>query len=165
MKKLILVRHAKSSWEFDVDDFERPLNQRGEANAPEMAERFLNYDIIPYLILTSGAKRAFDTAKIFAEKLNLPMEQLKIDNKLFHASSNLLLQLIKVQNEEDEYIMIFGHNPGLTDFINKIGEFRIENLVTCGMYGISWPDLWENFGNRKAKVFLYDFPKKKKDSL
>lgn len=162
MKKLVLVRHAKSSWDFpDLSDFDRPLNARGKRDAPKMAERFSPIEFTPDLILSSGAKRAFETAKVFAKVLNVPPTNLEIDNNLFHATESTLLQLIRVQKEGIHQIMIFGHNPGLTDFANRIGELKINNLATCGIYGIIWPGQWSDIGKSKAEVFHYDFPKKK----
>lgn len=162
MKKLILVRHAKSSWEnSNIKDFDRPLNSRGENNAPEMADRFLALNIIPNLILTSGAKRAYETAKIFAEKLKLTPSKLQVNNNMYHASATTLKNIIQAQNEALENIMIVGHNPGLTDLANLLGDLNIENLPTCGIYGLEIADQWKNIGNTQGKVFIFDFPKKR----
>lgn len=162
MKKLILVRHAKSSWDFpELSDFDRPLNARGERDAPIMAERFSKKGLIPDIILSSGAKRAYETAKVFADILNVPPPKIQIDNNLYHASEGTLMQIMRGQNEAVHQVMIFGHNPGLTDFANRIGDLKIDNLATCGIYGIIWPGQWSSLGKAKVEVFYYDFPKKK----
>ncbi|MDQ3392643.1 MAG: histidine phosphatase family protein [Bacteroidota bacterium] len=160
MKKLVLVRHAKSSWDdLMLDDFDRPLNARGKKNAPDMAERFLKLDISPNLILTSGAKRAYETARIFAEILNVQPEQLKIENQLFHASAGTLLNIVAAQKESMDNIMIFGHNPGITEFCNIVGNYIIDNLATCGIYGINCHAEWDKVGRWKGELFVYDYPK------
>lgn len=160
MKKLILVRHAKSSWDFpDLDDFDRPLNQRGERDAPQMAERLLQNSIVPDVMITSGARRAFETAKVFSNKLCVA--HVQVNNKLFHASSAALFQIVRALPEATKSIMIFGHNPGLTDFANAIGEIETDNISTCGIYGILWPATWKEIGSLKASTFIYDYPKKK----
>lgn len=160
-KKIFLVRHAKSSWaDPDLEDYDRPLNHRGERDAPEMAERFVKLGVEPDLIITSGAKRALKTAEVFFKKSGLPKHKFQINDNLFHAGTDFLLSLVKEQKESVQVLMLIGHNPGLTDFANKIGDYKIDNLPTCGIYGITWHKTWHELGRNKGEMFYCDYPKK-----
>lgn len=160
MKTLILMRHAKSSWNNpNLPDFERPLNKRGKFDALLMAEVLrelkLNFDYL----LTSSAKRAMDTAKIISDKLNL---QMTIDKNLYLASSTLILEIINRIDEEFSNILIIAHNPGLTSLANQISNYQLENLPTSGIIAFTFDGIWKDFGKKKCDFLFYEFPKKYK---
>lgn len=168
MKRLYLIRHAKSSWEdLDQKDIDRPLNDRGKTDAPRMGKRLKGRNIFPDVMLSSPAKRALDTCKVIAKTIGFPAERIKTDQRLYHANEDQLLNVIKEltdSNNDKEVIMVFGHNPGLTDFANSLLSETIENIPTCGVVGSeimvkSWKDT--TFGSGELKFF--DFPKNRKD--
>lgn len=163
MKRLLIVRHAKSSWEFSqLSDFERPLNSRGEQDVPDMALRFLSLGIRPDLIIASPANRALTTAQGFAEILAIPKHEILLDTDHYHASSDTLRALIRDFPDKHNCIMIFGHNPGLTYLINELSDLRLDNLPTCGVCGIEFQlNRWKDVKKGTGKKFYYDFPKNK----
>jgi phosphohistidine phosphatase len=147
MKKLFIIRHAKSSWDNPyLDDFDRPLNQRGENDAPRIGNHLKIKGIHPDLILSSTANRALTTAKIIGQWIGYPANQIISHPKLYHASASQLKKVIKSQNNGLTTIFLFGHNPGLTDLANLLSNARIDNIPTCGVLGIqftitSWDEI------------------------
>ncbi len=138
MKKLTIVRHAKSSWEFPgLSDFDRPLNKRGRRDAQLMANHSHHNEIQPDLFLTSPASRAVTTARIFASAMNYVEQQIQMNTTLYHASPLEILVTLKTQLDEHNHIILFGHNPGLTEFINQFGNLSLSNLPTSGLVSFS----------------------------
>ena len=133
MKKLIIMRHGKSSWNnFSLNDFERPLNDRGRENALGLGY-FLAIRLgLPDMIVTSEAKRSLDTAVIVAQSMGFPKEKIKTDKQLYLASLPTILKSISGLTDNLESCMIVGHNPGLTDLINYFGV-RLYNLPTASV--------------------------------
>lgn len=167
MKTLYIVRHAKSSWDMaGLSDFDRPLNERGKNDAPHMGKRLKKRNIKPDLLLTSPAKRAWSTSKRIAEELGYSREKIKTDRALYHADEQQLLSVIKEVNDKYKTLMIFGHNPGLTDFVNLLRDDRkiIDNLPTCGVVSITFNILhWREIKFGSGKVMHYDYPKNETD--
>ena len=113
MKTLTLVRHAKSSWKNNnLSDRQRPLNKRGERDAPVMGKRIKEHGIRPSLIVSSPAVRAWTTAKIIADEINYPWEFLQKEDSLYLASLDEILDVVMAQENEFNNLMMFGHNPG-----------------------------------------------------
>ncbi len=165
MKTLFIVRHAKSSWNNPIlSDFERPLNDRGRKDAPRMGKRLKEKDIVIDLMMTSPAKRATSTCKRIAEALSYPEEKIRLDEKLYHATEDKMLDI--VHNIKDQYdnVMIFGHNPGLTDFVNSLTNGHIANIPTCGIVACNFPvDSWKEIDWGTGEILFYDYPKSKID--
>jgi phosphohistidine phosphatase len=163
MKTLYLVRHAKSSWEDPYQkDFDRPLNDRGIRNAPRMGKRLKEKEIHPDLMLSSPAVRALSTCQAIAAILGYEANLIQTDRKLYHASEVEILAIVNKLNDKLEDVMIFGHNPGLTDFINNLNRSSdiIDNLPTCGVVAFklsvgSWRDVQWKAGDME----FFDFPK------
>jgi phosphohistidine phosphatase len=146
----------------DLDDFERPLNERGKRDAPIMGKRLKEKAIVPDLLLSSPAKRAFSTAKRIAKVLEYKSEHIKTDQRLYHASHEVIFSVLRSVKDKFHSIMIFGHNPGLTDFVNDLMKDKklIDNVPTCGVVGFelsieAWSDLQSGIG----KFLFFDFPK------
>jgi phosphohistidine phosphatase len=167
MKTLYVVRHAKSSWEnTDLPDLERPLNDRGKTDAPRMGKRLKEKEIYPELLISSPAKRAFSTAKRIAEILNYKAENIKIKEKLYHAGADQILGVLKNVKDSIESVMIFGHNPGLTDFVNEFSEedFVTDNIPTCGIAAFHIPiESWTDIKFGIAELQFFDYPKTRED--
>lgn len=160
MKNLILVRHAKSSWEYDVIDHERPLKTRGINDANLIASRFdrklLNID----LVLVSDAMRTKLTSEIFINILNIDAEIVKQSHDLYDFSGEYLTRVIKNIEDNVGNVMIFGHNYAITNFVNTYGSLYFDNVPTSGLVWIEfstnkWCDI--NKGNTKFHLFPKDF--------
>ncbi len=161
MKELILVRHAKSSWKAPtLDDRERPLNQRGERDAPEMGARLARRKDRPDLIVSSPAVRTLETARIIAKKLGYARGSIVVEERLYGAGVAELLDVIRHADESVATLMLFGHNPGLTELANHLGPRPIPNLPTCGVLHLGFEtDTWSIVGYARGDEVLFDFPK------
>ncbi len=162
MKILTLLRHAKSSWkDAGLQDSERPLNSRGQRDAPVMAQRINEAGIRPSLILSSPAVRAWTTAKAIAHEINYPAEFLQQENRLYLASVRNLLKVIGEQDIAFNNLMVVGHNPGLTDFANYLMHELTDNIPTCGFvsFEIDCED-WNLESEAEIKLMVYDYPKR-----
>ncbi|WP_299117170.1 histidine phosphatase family protein [uncultured Winogradskyella sp.] len=146
MKTVTLVRHGKSSWEYDVSDIERPLKSRGEKDAKLVANQFIMSNSVPKKIFSSPAIRALETCKIFIEAFNLSENFIEIDDSLYDFGGDNVVNFLKnLPNEIDE-IMIFGHNHAFTSITNIFGDKFIDNLPTSGLVKLNfeisnWQDL------------------------
>lgn len=162
MKTLTIVRHAKSSWsEPRLSDRERPLNRRGERDAPVMGKRIADAGIRPSLIVSSPATRAWTTARVIAEQLSYPTEFLQRENQLYLASLNDLLDIVVAQDDGFNSLIIVGHNPGLTDFVNFLSPGLTNNLPTTGVVAVNIDqDHWKLHEQPRIELFMHDYPKK-----
>lgn len=158
MKKLFLVRHAKSSWkDMSLSDRERPLNKRGKRDAPEMGRRLSQAGIHIDAILSSTAVRAISTADILAEQLLFEQEIDQRDD-LYHAGADELLNAIRQFNDDLNAVMLVAHNPGLTDLVNKLAG-PIDNVPTCGVVTLDYDiNNWKDVGRVPPRDFQFDFP-------
>lgn len=163
MKTLYVIRHAKSSWDDPtLTDFERPLNNRGKKDAPEMAKRLEKRNVMPDLLLSSPAERAITTCKAIAEKIQYPLSKIKTDKNLYHAEDAEILRIIQGLDNTYSCVWIFGHNPGLTDFVNLVADAGIDNIPTAGVVACSLTiNSWDEAGKKNGSVIFFDYPKKK----
>jgi len=158
MKKLFLLRHAKSSWKFpNLDDIERPLNKRGYRDAPRMGQHLKLNEVVPDAVISSPAERAFQTARIICEALNIPSRNIQPELGIYHAGPNNLLQIINKQKDQSTHLLLVGHNPGLTELANLLADSDIDNIPTCGIVGIKfdkndWAGITYGAGE---KMFFY----------
>lgn len=162
MKKIILVRHAKSSWDSPLlNDHDRPLADRGIADAPKMAKRLKKRGIVPDLLLSSTALRAAETAKITAKILDYPLRDISYEKGLFHASPHQILKIIRMQKDSANTLLVFGHNPGFNDLIIYLGG-DLDNLPTSGQFGFKLnSEHWADLSADTTEVWFFDYPKKK----
>lgn len=165
MKTLYIVRHAKSSWaDLSLSDFDRPLNDRGERDAPRMGKRLKEKRVVPGLMLSSPAKRALATCRKIATILGYPEEKIKTDRNLYHADGDTILNTIRSISDKHNVVLLFGHNPGLTDFVNELLDAHIDNVPTCGIIACRLNiDSWSDVAWRKGEMLFFDFPKNTKD--
>lgn len=161
MKILTLVRHAKSSWsDSTLPDRQRPLNARGERDAPEMGARIGKQSIRPSLILTSPAVRARTTASIIAQEIGYPIEFLQREESLYLASLDDLLDVLVAQDNGFNNLMIVGHNPGLTEFANFLVPGITNNLPTAGVVAVQMDcEDWTLHAQPQCELIAYDYPK------
>ena len=161
MKTLLLVRHAKSSWDDPaITDFDRPLNERGKKDAPIMARRLLEKRITIDTFISSPAKRAKKTAKIFIEAFDRKEDEIIVKPELYLAHAGVFETVLNSIGMKSEIVALFSHNPGITDFANSLTDARIDNIPTCGIFAISIDTKsWEDFNNAKKSFLFFDYPK------
>jgi phosphohistidine phosphatase len=162
MKILTIVRHAKSSWkDTSLSDKKRPLNRRGERDAPMMGQRIHEHGIRPSLIVTSPATRARTTAKIVAKAINYPLEFLQKEETLYLASLDEILDVVVAQDNDFNNMMLVGHNPGMTDFANFLVPGLTNNLPTAGVVSVQIDqDNWSLYERPPTELLVHDWPKK-----
>lgn len=169
MKTLYLIRHAKSSWDDpELGDFERPLNKRGKKDAPNMAKRIKEKRVTPDLMISSPATRAYDTCKEFAKVLDYDKDKIKTDKRLYHANEDQILVVIRDfkdrERDDEDVVLLFGHNPGLTEFANLLLNENIDNIPTCGVVEAQLDiNRWKDAGFGCGKLKFFDFPKSKEE--
>jgi phosphohistidine phosphatase len=163
MKKLVLIRHAKSSWDHaGSGDAERSLNKRGKRDAPVMGQRLSERALGIELLVTSPAKRARKTAKAVAKALGLPRDRIRQDDRIYAAGTGDLLSSIADMDDSLSAVCLVGHNPAFTDLANLLSRGpHIDNVPTCGMVGFELGvSSWSEVAPGSAALAFFDYPKK-----
>jgi len=162
MKALLLVRHAKSSWDYpELTDFERPLNKRGHRDAPFMGELLLRKSTVPDLIISSPATRAITTARYFAAGMKYPLDKIETDERLYDASVSDITAVIHGVDPGVSRLMIVSHNPGLTDTADHLTGSVFENIVTSAVLSVKFnTNDWNQIESKNAEIEFYEYPKK-----
>lgn len=162
-RTLVMIRHAKSSWANPLQsDFERPLNDRGERDAPRMGERLKALGLQPDLIVSSTARRARQTAKRIAGTMDYDADNIRWVDTLYHCISSVFVEVIHDISDEIQTLFIVAHNPGITEFANELSDrFRIDNMPTCSVVAARFSAAqWADFANSDKEVILFEYPKK-----
>lgn len=159
MKTLLLVRHAKSDWgNPSLSDFDRPLSERGKRDAPVMAKR-LKEKIEVEMFISSPAKRAAKTAKIFAKAFDKKKKDILFIEKLYMAETDTFFSLIANTDDKHDCIAIFSHNFGITDFANMLTDTRTDNIPTSGVFAITCDiKSWGSFKSAPKSFLFFDYP-------
>ena len=159
MKKLILVRHGKSSWDNDLPDDERPLKKRAYKDADFVISVFKSHWKNEVLTLKSSyAVRALTTANIFKDQLEIANQDFEIKEDLYTFDGKQLLKTIAGVDDSINNLMVFGHNPAMTSVVNSLGSQHFKNIPTTGLVLIEFQtDSWNNL--KDGKTILYLFPK------
>jgi len=167
VKTLILVRHAKSSWNSDVStDFERPLNKRGMRDAPEMARRLVTRGPVPDAIVSSTATRALVTTRLLMTGLQINSGLLKTTDEIYEAPVQALLDTIGNLKHESNAVMIVGHNPGMSATGNHLCSAAALQMPTCAMACLDLDiDNWCDVYRDCATLRWYDYPKKQNETV
>jgi phosphohistidine phosphatase len=165
MKKLYLVRHAKSSWDnIEMDDFDRPLNDRGQKDAPHMAKLLKHRDVVPDRMITSPANRALSTCHAFAKVFDFDKKKIITEKRLYHASQETILKVLgslPEHKDKEDVVFLFGHNPGITEFANELLNVSIDNIPTCGIVEVTLDiEKWKDISFGCGKMDSFDYPKK-----
>ncbi len=154
MKTLYLVRHAKSSWTFDLKDHDRPLGERGRKDVQRMAAFVKKIVPKPDLMITSTASRALYTALAMADAWEYPEESIHLTESLFHAGPSEISKVLSSCGDAHT-VALFGHNPGFSDFYNETCKPFIDNISTCGVVGVQYDQSdWIRPENGK-QLFFY----------
>lgn len=161
MKTLLLIRHAKSSWDAPgLSDFDRSLNERGKKDAPEMARRLKEKDLSIDLFVSSPAKRARKTAKYFAEVFDVKKDEIQLVEALYMATPEAFRQTVAELKNKHKVVALISHNPGITEFANGLTDHRIDDMPTCSIFALQADtDHWKDFEKADKKFLFFDFPK------
>jgi phosphohistidine phosphatase len=161
MLHLILLRHAKSSWTQNGQlDFDRSLNERGQKDLGEMARRMRARGLQPRRIVSSSAARTRETAEAMARYLDLPGDGLVFERRLYLAEPADMMSVLREQPSSITRVMLVGHNPGITDFANRLADGYVDNMPTCSFAEISFDETsWSEIDWDEGKLVHFDWPK------
>ena len=162
MKTLIIIRHAKSSWaNIGEADFDRPLNERGKKDAPEMAEKLLAANIKIDAFVSSPAKRAKKTCKAFMEMYNVERENIILIDELYNAQVATFYQVVSSLKNDYNNVAMFSHNPGISEFANSLcNGVDIDDMPTCAVFAVQINiDDWKDFESAEKKFLFFKYPK------
>ena len=159
MKTIYIVRHAKSSWEYDgVKDIDRPLKKRGINDAHLLSKILAKQLKKPDVFVSSSANRALHTAVIFCENFDYPLSNLQIKRQLYSFSDGYLVKTVKALDDGFSSAIVFSHDHGINTFVNKFGNKPIAHVPTCGVIGIKFNEKhWKDI--KKGSTVLVEFPK------
>jgi phosphohistidine phosphatase len=158
-KTLVIIRHAKSDWSVGVDDFNRPLNERGRGDAPRMGRYLSEQQLIPDHILTSSAIRAKHTAQLIAHELAIPLVDIQQEEGLYHAAPSQLLKHIHALPQHANRAFVVGHNPGLSELVSRLTNENIELKTCCVAVLTTHADNWEEVFWETCHLQSYFSPK------
>jgi len=162
MKQLFLQRHAKSDWSNqNLNDFERPLNARGQGDLTVMGPVLAELNIAPDQIISSPAVRAITTAQALAAYVGYPIENIVEDDTLYSADFSVLMRIIQTLDDNKAAIMLIGHNPHLSLIAAYLCDDAKYELPTCGVYGLQFStEHWADIGQHSGQLQCLEFPKR-----
>src|ERR1039458_850713 len=161
MKRLFLIRHAKSSWnDTTIPDKDRPLNDRGKHEAPRMGKRLAKRHLKVDLILSSPASRALTTAEIIAKKLDYKRKNIVVNDRLYPGAEDDLLNVIHKLGDKLECVMLVGHDPALTELAHRLSS-EITHMPTCAVAEFTFnAKSWPEVGKATLATGALEHPKK-----
>jgi phosphohistidine phosphatase len=161
MKTLCLIRHAKSSWDDpELEDFERPLNDRGLRDSPIMGKRLFEYGFRPDKIISSPAFRAQSTARRISRELAYPTHEIACNTAIYEASLNTLVSMLRSLNNDWNHVMLVGHNPGMHELVHYLMLKRPEDFPTCAIAVLQLEiEQWQDLRQGAALQLHFDYPK------
>ena len=158
MKQIILMRHGKSSWDYDVSDKDRPLQERGINDAHLVAKTFKLHAPEIDFAFSSPANRALHTSMIFTQTLNFDFNNFRVNEQLYDFSGGSVQHFVEQLDNSLEVVAIFGHNYAFTSLANTWGDQYIENVPTAGLVHITFGvDDWSKIAKGTTKQMV--FPK------
>ncbi|MEM9478385.1 MAG: histidine phosphatase family protein [Verrucomicrobiota bacterium] len=162
MKELLVIRHAKSSWDHpELADHDRPLNARGKAAAPRVAEELIRIGAAPEAFISSTAVRAFETAKVIARAFGGSEEEIVSVDELYGASARMILNTVQQFDEAWNRVAIFGHNPGFHDFVDRLlKKESVDRFPTCAVAHLKLDsDFWGSVEEGSAELLHFILPR------
>jgi phosphohistidine phosphatase len=162
MKNLIVIRHAKSAWDDpSLADIDRPLNKRGKRDAPFMGALLKFRDMEPDLIVSSHAKRAQKTAGLIAEAVGYDSDAIAVDERIYLQGVPALIESIRALDDAHDRVYFIGHNPDLTELVNRLAGENLSELPTCGVAAIRFDvESWEYVMEGSGRLGFFEYPKK-----
>jgi phosphohistidine phosphatase len=164
MKTLYIMRHAKSSWEFEeLSDHDRPLNKRGRNDAPMMGQELAANNTKLQLILSSPAVRAITTATLVGRELGFDASDIVVDDRIYGASAKELLDVAHQAPAKVDSMMLVGHNEALSEFANMLSPKHIASMPTAAVVALRFDcDNWYDIRRNNAELLFFDIPKNHK---
>ncbi|MBX2922352.1 MAG: histidine phosphatase family protein [Chitinophagaceae bacterium] len=162
MRSVILIRHAKSSWDdIALSDFDRPLNERGKHEASLMAELMHKRKIPVDSFISSPAKRARKTAAYFAKQFGRDPKEIVLNESLYLAEVEVFYNVIEQTGNALHHLAIFAHNPGITHFVNTLtNTIQIDDMPTCSMFAVQADSSnWSDFRSVSKNFLFFDSPR------
>lgn len=152
MKKLLLLRHAKSSWEdTSLPDFERPLNERGMRAAPLIGKFMRAQKIRPDLVICSPAKRARETLALVLEAAGIETE-LRYDERIYEATVTRLVEVVSQIEDDKQEVLLVGHNPGFENLLESLTG-QTERMPTAALARIVLnSDNWDEVLAKRGRL-------------
>jgi phosphohistidine phosphatase len=165
VRKLHVIRHAKSSWkDISLDDFDRPLNKRGKLNAPLMGARLKKQKIVPDIIISSPALRSKITAEVIAKEVKYS-KNIHYNESLYESSVSEIYNALTKIDDKHGVAFLFGHNTGINIFVENFVNLS-ENVPTCGIVEIEFNcKKWTDISTKNAKLISFDYPKKETNGI
>jgi phosphohistidine phosphatase len=162
MKTLLLIRHAKASWkDEELTDLQRPLNNRGNRDAPFMGKLLREQRIQPDLIISSPALRAMTTARVMAGELMYESSKIVTDESLYNSDVSSMARITAQIDDSLKTVMIVGHNPEITLYANTLTNDSIQNIPTCGVACLQFQiDSWRALTRGSGTLEFLEKPKK-----
>jgi len=156
MKNLIVVRHSKSSWDAPLRDFDRPLQQRGMMDAHIVSCALVHELPRTFVMMSSPAKRASETAVIFAQNISYPVESIQYKEEMYTFDERQFESNIRALDNDYDNVILFGHNEAITNFVNKFGDIFIDNVTTSGVVSLTFDsDDWNGIQKGKTRKVLF----------
>jgi phosphohistidine phosphatase len=162
MKTLYIIRHAKSSWEYDeLHDLERPLTDRGNADAALMANLLKKKNIIPGLVISSPALRALTTARIICDTVGFDKNKIVLHADLYFKEIPEIVAVIKERGMQHDSVFLFGHNPTFSNLAHACTKTFTDMIPTCGIVAVQFDiESWQLMELTKGKLDFFEYPKK-----
>ena len=160
MKTIFLIRHAKAESGQSINDEDRKLTEKGKSDARMMAKRLLDREISIEAFISSPAKRALKTCKLFAEVFGLEKDNIIQLPDLYMPEIADFENVIVDIDDNLNSIAIFSHNYGVTEFANSLEIATIDNMPTCSIFAFSCEiEHWSEMQNAKKHLLFFDYPK------
>ena len=156
-KTVHIVRHGKAVQDaYHIEDFDRPLTERGILNSILVSKKFISQYAVPDLIVTSHAARAMHTAYIFARELSYPSDCVLVDENLYFGGYKVIYSSLEDLPEDIGSVMIVGHNPDLTTLANRLGA-QIDEISTSGVVTVCFDtDSWSKIDSAGTSCSFLD---------
>lgn len=160
MKTLYIVRHAKAaSRDLNIPDFERSLVNKGVKDAKLICAQLKRENIKPELLISSHANRAYETARVFAKELSYPVKNILLEKNIYDSRYTLLLRLIKNLDDKYKSIMMFGHDPSISEIVMYLTKDFTEYLPKTGVVCINFNIYkWHRVSKGKGKIVALYYP-------
>jgi len=161
-KTLYLMRHAKAaSPDMQQGDFDRVLNQRGVRDVSELGRRLRKQGVHPEIILCSSSQRTRQTAELLVAELGGTLDGVQFDERIYEASMDILLDLIRSLPEAYASVMVIGHNPSIGWLANQLSGYQIATMPSCAVASFELPSFsWKDMSAGTARLLDFDYPGK-----
>ena len=160
MKTIFLIRHAQAESGLSINDEDRKLTEKGKSDARMMAKRLLDREISIDSFVSSPAKRALKTCKLFAEVFGVEKDSIIQLPDLYMPELTDFEKVIFDFDDNLNRVAIFSHNYGVTEFANSLEIATIDNMPTCSIFAFDCEmEHWSEFQNAKKHLLFFDYPK------